>query len=612
MKIKREKALKMIEEVESIIQSCLEAEKKNDEILNRVHPELRESARNLIHYRSMRTHDLRSLQKKLGNMGLSRLAKSESHVLASLRANLTILNSLIGRKNHPANFHYLTIKQGVKLGNRHARDLFGNRSKNRKVRIMVTQPDESAKNPQYVLNLVKSGMNTVRINCAHDGPSEWKKMIDYARQAMEKVGRTCKVTMDLGGPKIRTGSLVPGPKVLHLQPERDVYGRITAPGMAFLVDQYPEEPDKQSFIPVPANWRVHLKIGDEIVFVDTRKKKRTLKVAGEIEGKLFIITSDTCYIETGTVLKHNLGECQVGEMPPVAQFILLKIGDILEITFDPVPGEPAEFNQKGDVVKAAHISCTAPEIFHYLQEGERILFDDGKIEGRIKEVGQQKVLVEIIQAREKGSKLRADKGINLPDTSLKISGLTAKDKEDLEFVVAHADVVNMSFVNSKQDVEDLINRLEQLGALDKIGIILKIETKQAFENLVDILLAAMRIEPIGVMIARGDLAIECGWKNIGRIQEEILWLCQAGHVPTVWATQVLENLAKKGIPSRAEITDAVMSQRADCVMLNKGANITGALKMLDSILQEMQDYQERKSPLLPPLQLVPGEKAVKS
>jgi hypothetical protein len=78
----------------------------------------------------------------------------------------------------------------------------------------------------------------------------------------------------------------------------------------------------------------------------------------------------------------------------------------------------------------------------------------------------------------------------------------------------------------------------------------------------------------GVMIAHGDLAVECGFERMAEVQEEILWICEAAHTPVIWATQVLESLAKTGMPSRAEVTDAAMSERAECVMLNKGRSPT--------------------------------------
>src|SRR5690606_5997151 len=129
------------------------------------------------------------------------------------------------------------------------------------------------------------------------------------------------------------------------------------------------------------------------------------------------------------------------------------------------------------------------------------------------------------------------------------------------------------------DVAALLEELKKLNA--NLGIVLKIETSEAFRNLPSILLKAMENYPIGVMIARGDLAIETGWKNFAIIQEEIIQICDAAHLPDIWATQVLENLTKKGIPTRAEITDAAMAQRATCVMLNKGPYLEQTVKMLD-------------------------------
>jgi pyruvate kinase len=112
------------------------------------------------------------------------------------------------------------------------------------------------------------------------------------------------------------------------------------------------------------------------------------------------------------------------------------------------------------------------------------------------------------------------------------------------------------------------------------------------------MLAAMRRPAAGVMIARGDLAVECGYERMAEIQEEILWVCEAAHVPVVWATQVLESLAKKGVPSRAEITDAAMGERAECVMLNKGPHLREAVEGLGDILKRMQDHQVKKTAML--------------
>jgi pyruvate kinase len=157
--------------------------------------------------------------------------------------------------------------------------------------------------------------------------------------------------------------------------------------------------------------------------------------------------------------------------------------------------------------------------------------------------------------------------------------------------------VGLSFAQSAADVRMLHAKLVALGA-PQVGVVLKIETQRGFEHLPEMLLAAMASPATGVMIARGDLAVECGFERLAEVQEEILWACEAAHLPVVWATQVLEGLAKTGQPSRAEITDAAMAGRAECVMLNKGPYVVEAIRTLDDILRRMQAHQEKKRPLL--------------
>jgi pyruvate kinase len=162
--------------------------------------------------------------------------------------------------------------------------------------------------------------------------------------------------------------------------------------------------------------------------------------------------------------------------------------------------------------------------------------------------------------------------------------------------------VELSFANSAKDVEALQKHLTSFGGRQP-AIVLKIETQRGFEKLPEMLLSAMRSPSCGVMIARGDLAVECGFERLAEVQEEILWICEAAHVPVIWATQVLETLAQEGMPSRAEITDAAMGRRAECVMLNKGPYIVSAVRVLDDILRRMQAHQTKKRARLRKLHL---------
>ena len=266
------------------------------------------------------------------------------------------------------------------------------------------------------------------------------------------------------------------------------------------------------------------------------------------------------------------------------------------------PGRPAQYDENNELVMGATIGVTLPEFFDCVRQGEPIWLDDGKIGGAITAVEPGCVTVEIKQARAAGAKLGAGKGINVPETKLRVSSLTEEDLKALEFIAKHADILGYSFVRTEDDIRCLQARLEQLGA-ENLGIILKIETRQGFENLPRLLLAAMRSRAVGVMIARGDLAVECGYQRLAEIQEEILWISEAAHVPVVWATQVLETLAKTGMPSRSEITDAAMGERAECVMLNKGPFVVDAVKTLDDILRRMQAHQKKKRSMLRKLQI---------
>jgi pyruvate kinase len=233
-------------------------------------------------------------------------------------------------------------------------------------------------------------------------------------------------------------------------------------------------------------------------------------------------------------------------------------------------------------------------VFSGVRVGEPILLDDGKIRGTISAVAKDRLRVDITAVSGGSAKLRAEKGINLPETDLDLPALTAKDVEDLAFVAKHADMVALSFVQRREDIEALVAAIAKLD-LRRLGIVLKIETQSAFNRLPMLLLASMVTPPVAVMVARGDLGVEVGFERLSEVQEEILWLCEAAHVPVIWATQVLESLAKGGMPSRAEVTDAAMGSRAECVMLNKGPFIRETLRFLVDVLERMAEHQYKKT-----------------
>ena len=437
-------------------------------------------AYNLACYLALRRRDLRPLQNALTPWGLSSLGRSEAHVLASLDALIATL-SLITRQAetppHPPMHRFL---RGERALERQINTLFGKATHDRLVRIMVTLPSEAAEDSALVHTLVQRGMDVARINCAHDDPDSWARMIAQVKRAEADTGFRCRIHMDLGGPKARTGAII-------------------------LLDKD----------------RLH--VGDQLLL--------------------------TNQLPTPTT-------------PPLIQ-----------------------------------VQSLLPEAVEQAAVGHRIWIDDGKIGTIVEKKVSEGVLLRVTAADPDGAKLRPEKGLNFPDSDLQLNPLTADDLMALDFVAHNADLIGYSFVQSGDDVallqEEIARRVSPERAR-QIAVVAKIETQRAVRNLPDIFARAAGVQPFGVMIARGDLAVEIGFERMAEMQEELLWLCEAAHVPIIWATQVLEQAVKKGRPARAEITDAAMSARADCVMLNKGAFVTDAVTLLDDVLRRMQAHQIKK------------------
>ncbi len=584
--------------------------------LTQLHPNHQASARNLIDYLALRRHDIRQLQAKLAGLGLSSLGRAEPHVLSSLHAVLNVLHNLAG--SDPITSAPKAAPQpaqGTTPLAKNTEALLGEAPAGRHVRIMVTMPPEAATKYELVRDLLAQGMDCMRINCAHDGPAAWLGMIQNLRRAETETNKCCKVAMDLAGPKLRTGSIEPGPPVLKYRPKRDTFGRVISPARIWLTStSCPEAPPEQvdAVVPVPQRWLARLRPGDRVHFTDARGASRSMSISGVQGNSRWAAAVRTAYLFKGMILEarrpapndksERIQRAHVGPIPPKQQTLLLKLGDTLILTRSLNPGRPPQRDSEENLITPAQIGVSLPEFFDGVKAGEPIWLDDGRIGGVIREVAPDKVSVEITQARPAGEKLGAEKGINVPESNLRLSSLTKEDLEALPFVVKNADIVDYSFVRTEADVSELQSHLAKLGG-EKLGLILKIETREGFDYLPRLLLAAMRTRAVGVMIARGDLAVECGYQRLAEVQEEILWVCEAAHMPVIWATQVLESLAKNGIPSRSEITDAAMGERAECVMLNKGPYIVTAVRVLGDILRRMQPHHEKKNSMLRKLHL---------
>ncbi len=244
-------------------------------------------------------------------------------------------------------------------------------------------------------------------------------------------------------------------------------------------------------------------------------------------------------------------------------------------------------------------TCAPTGVLDRLNVGDLVSLDDGKLSGKIVAHTEAGFAVQMTAGRLKGVKLTPERGVNFPGVDLRLDPLTEKDRGDLDFVALNADMIGMSFVQNAAQVKAFQAELAaRRPDWQRLGLMAKIETPMAVRNLPEIIVQGASHQPMAVMIARGDLAVEIGFERVAEIQQEILWLCEAAQIPVIWATQVLEGLVQDGLPTRSEMTDAANATQAECVMLNKGPNQAAAVAVLDRMFRTMAENQSKKTPIL--------------
>jgi pyruvate kinase len=559
------------------------------------------SRNNLLAYLALREHDLQDLQLELAEQGLSSLGRIESNVFISLQQVLKHLQVAVPHTT----LAMPDLSQARAVLAQRSKALLGRPREGRSTRIMVTLDAEVIRQPELLDHLLHGGMDIARINCAYDTEREWEKIIDAIRRAEERlsrrgegVGRRCRILMDLAGPKVRTGPLTLETRPLKLSVPKDIRGR----PKRLLEGLLDSEAQQTQLVRLPGELPTFvialphqtglgsLSLGEELSLVDTRDRTRVMRVLERISPvQVRVGLERTAYVQEGTVIRSERGqEFCVGQVIPQPVDLRVQAGDLLRLYRDPKRlGYPAQGGEP------AAISCSLPEALQSVQPGHRVFIDDGKIAAVVLTSQDDCLELEITAPRSVPVRIRSGKGLNFPDSTIDVPALTAQDRRDLVFVVKHANAVGLSFVHRPQDLHDLQEALQELGHPD-LGIVVKIETREAIHRLAQLLLAGLELPKFGVMIARGDLAVEVGFENLALVQEDILCLCEAAHVPVIWATQVLETLAKSGLPARAEITDAAMGQRAECVMLNKGEHVCEAVKTLAELLSSEERHRIKK------------------
>jgi pyruvate kinase len=558
-------------------------------------PKHRLSAANLAHYLALRKQDIRPLQLELAALGLSSLGRCEGHVRDTLLRLCAWLSDQGGGATGVAEPLDWAKAEALLRGN--TRALFGPRPAGRHVYIMVTAPDASDATPGWADEVVQAGADLLRINGAHETPREWEAIASIFKACAAARGKTSRVIVDLPGPKLRMEIRQFEEGVLHLPRCKDRWGRSLAPTRVLLVAAH----TGGAQIPVPADWLPHLQHGDVLRLTDASERARSLVVGGPGEGGILAECDGSLYVTSRLPLiwrrgEEVLGEGRVGALPMQPRALTLSVGDRVLIN---ASGESDEPEQRV-------LAFPEPGLLGQVRAGERVSLDDGKVVTVVEATRPDGLVCRVTQALKSPTRLRSGKGVAFPDSQLSLPSLGSQDEVALQFALRHADGVGVSFVSGTRDVVRIGERLKTAGRPD-FGMILKLETRGAVRNLAAILFAALRYDSVGLMIARGDLAVELSFEKLAEMQEEILWFGEACHLPVIWATQVLDSVTHTGLATRAEVTDAAMSMRAECVMLNKGPHIGTAVRMLADIIGKMQAHQYKKRSLDRPLSVARDE-----
>ena len=277
----------------------------------------------------------------------------------------------------------------------------------------------------------------------------------------------------------------------------------------------------------------------------------------------------------------------------------LRVGDLEGGSLELKEGDEIILTTEKIVGTKSKIYVSYQNLAKDVKPGERIFFDDGKMEVELKEVLNDK---EVLIRVNLGGTLLPKKGVNLPDSELTMPSLTEKDIEDLEFIIDNdLDWVALSFVRKAVDITELKKRIKAKNS--KIKVIAKIEMPEALKNIRDII-----VESDGIMVARGDLGVEVPVEQVPIIQKEIIRKCMHRAKPVIVATQMMESMMDRTKPNRSEGTDVANAvlEGADAVMLSgetaMGNYPTMVVEMMSKIILEVEKsvYDYNRDDILKP------------
>lgn len=611
----------LIRGVDSLLTMLSEVDQDKRDRIDAADAEHREGVRNVQHFARLQADDAHHIVAQLRAVGIR--VSDQAPVADQLRAAKTLLQHLGGQSSDDGgaegeSYDITRLAAAIERSQEqlasNSSALLGEPRDGMPSCVMVTLPTEAANDPDLVQSFADAGMDIARINCAHDTPEAWRAMAANVRAASTRVGRDIKISMDLPGPKLRVGAIEPGPRIARTRVTRTKTGRILTPSKLWIT---PFDHNATTPAPVPEGlpgrptlaiqvdpeWLQTVNEGDELSMLDARGSKRYMTVHKVTDEGVLAYGRRNVYLANGSLVACQYIKTRIHGIGRSEQRVHVDVGSRLTLTSDPTPTDPT------DDIPA--VNCGEPQAIRSLDVGSIVLFDDAKIECEVTSVtpaGEKdaegntaeydSAELVAVHTREGGKNLREGRGIHFPGIHVPLPAMTDEDRAILPEIVRTADIIAPSYVRSAEDLTEILDAIEKeidvaasenedpaavSARIRNLGVMLKIESEECYNDLPNVVTELLRHRNSGVMIARGDLAMELGFSRMSEAREQIMDVANAAHIPTIFATQVLETMAKSGLPSRAEITDADVALRTQGVMLNKGTHIPDAINILNSI-----------------------------
>lgn len=611
----------LIRGVDSLLTMLSEVDQDKRDRIDAADAEHREGVRNVQHFARLQADDARHIVAQLRAVGIR--VSDQAPVADQLRAAKTLVQNLGGQSSDDGgaegeSYDITRLSAAIERSQEqlasNSSALLGEPRDGMPSCVMVTLPTEAADDPDLVQSFADAGMDIARINCAHDTPEAWRAMAANVRAASTRVGRDIKISMDLPGPKLRVGAIEPGPRIARTRVTRTKTGRILTPSKLWIT---PFDHNATTPAPVPEGlpgrptlaiqvdpeWLQTVNEGDELSMLDARGSKRYMTVHKVTDEGVLAYGRRNVYLANGSLVACQYIKTRIHGIGRSEQRVHVDVGSRLTLTSDPTPTDPT------DDIPA--VNCGEPQAIRSLDVGSIVLFDDAKIECEVTSVTRagekdaegntaeyDSAELVAVHTREGGKNLREGRGIHFPGIHVPLPAMTDEDRAILPEIVRTADIIAPSYVRSAEDLTEILDAIEKeidvaasenedpaavSARIRNLGVMLKIESEECYNDLPNVVTELLRHRNSGVMIARGDLAMELGFSRMSEAREQIMDVANAAHIPTIFATQVLETMAKSGLPSRAEITDADVALRTQGVMLNKGTHIPDAINILNSI-----------------------------